>query len=370
MPGNNHLKINPKNILIIRLSSLGDIIHCLPVSYNLKKYYPKACVTWVVRERYAELLTMDTSLDEIIAIKDIAQNKLLSRIREIIKIIKLIREKRFDAVLDLHCALITNIISVFSCSPVKFGIDKRNELGFKILKYSPLSKSKETHRINAYLSLLKLFGIYENEIKYSFSIPDQSKNKALNLLKEIDYTPKETIIAIHPGTALMIKNWGIAKFAKIASILSTQHDCKVIIIYGENEKYCEKDTVIKLFNHKVGFAFCPNIEYLTALIERCDLLIGNDSGPIHLAAALKIPTVSIFGPSNHLVSRPLGDKHKVVRKDLPCSPCYGRFSVRFKCKNKNRQECLKSISVEDVLNAVEPTIKEITDVKQKKAAGK
>jgi ADP-heptose:LPS heptosyltransferase len=365
----NLLIRQPKRILIIRLSSLGDITQCIPVSYNLRKKFNQAHITWLVREKYAKLLEMDASLDEIIEIKNADLRTIFGRITEIIRIIKIIRSKKFEIVLDLHCALITNIISIFSNAAIKLGIDKRNDLGFKMLKHFPLRNNK-IHRIDAYLSVLKLLGLGNCEIKYSFKIPPETKDQALGLLKKYNYTPKETIIALHPGTRCKIKQWEIEKFAEIASRLIIEHSAKILVIYGPEERYLEQNDAIKLFNPDLRFAACSDIKQLTAILESCDLLIGNDSGPIHLAAALKIPTVSIFGPSNHLVSSPWGEKHKVVRKDLPCSPCYGRFSVRFKCKNKNRQECLKSISVEDVLNAVEPIIKEITDAKQKKAAGK
>lgn len=360
------LETRTEKILIIRLSSLGDIIHCLPVSYNLRKSYPKARITWLVREKYKELLEMDASLDEIIEIKNISPRRLFGRINEIFRIINVIRGKKFDIVLDLHCALITNIIAIFSNSPLKLGIDKRNELGFKVLKYYPLPKNKKFHRINAYLSILNLMGIGNHEIKYSFRIPTKDKDQILNLLKEYGYSPRETVIAIHPGTAWEIKQWGIEKFAEVSSILTARYNSKVIIICGPKENHLERDSIIELFSPKASFTVCAQIKELAALLERCDLLIGNDSGPVHLAAALGIPTVSIFGPSNHLVSGPFGNKHKVVRKDLPCSPCYGTFSVKFKCKNKDYQECLKLLSVEDVLKEAEPIITGIINAKHQK----
>jgi ADP-heptose:LPS heptosyltransferase len=308
---------------------------------------------------------MDSSIDEIIEIKNINPRKLFGRINEIFKIISAIRSRKFDIVLDLHCALITNIISIFSDSPLKFGIDKRNELGLKVLKYSPLPKDKEIHRINAYSSILNLTGIDNQEIKYSFRIPPKNKDKTLNLLKEYGYSSREAVIALHPGTAWEIKQWGIEKFAEASSILTTRYDTKLIIIYGHQEKCFEQDKITKLFSPKAKFALCPSIKELAALLERCDLLIGNDSGPIHLAAALGITTISIFGPSNHLVSGPFGNKHKIIRKNLPCSPCYSIFDVKYKCKNRN-QNCLKLLSVEDVLKEVEPIVTKIIKIKHEK----
>jgi ADP-heptose:LPS heptosyltransferase len=309
-------------------------------------------------------------IDEIIEIKHINPGRLLRRINEIFRILKIIRKRKFDIVLDLHCALITNIISICSNAPLKLGIDKKNDLGLRLLKYSPLPEIQEIHRINAYLSILYLLDIEDRETKYSFNIPPENEDRALNLLKKCGCSSKETIIAFHPGTSWEIKQWGIEKFAGLSHILTARYSIKLIVIYGPQEKYFKEDEITKLFSPKTKPVNCPSIKTLAALLQKCDLLIGNDSGPIHLAAALKIPTVSIFGPSNHLVSRPLGDKHKVIRKDLPCSPCYGRFSVRFKCKNKNYRECLKSISVDDVLNTIEPIIKEVINVRQKKTRDK
>lgn len=363
------LTYKPKHILIIRLSSLGDITHCLPVSYNLRKHYPQACITWLVREKYRELLEMDSSINEIIEIKHINSRKLLGRINEIFRIIKVIRSRKFDIILDLHCALITNLVSIFSDAPLKLGIDKRSELRFKVLKYYPLPKNKKIHRINAYLSTLSLIGIDNCEIKYSFKIPLKNKDKALNLLKEYNYFPGNTTIALHPGAAWEIKQWGIKKFAEISSILATKYDSKIIIIYGPAEEHLKQNHLMNFSNPKVRFIACDNINELAALLDKCDLFIGNDSGPLHLAAALDIPTISIFGPSDHLISGPFGINHKVVRKDLPCSPCYRYFDIKLKCKNKN-QKCLKLLSVNDVLKETEPIITEIISTKQKIISGK
>lgn len=354
------LTLKTKHVLIIRLGSLGDLTHCLPVSYNLKKHCPQTHITWLVRERYKELLEMSSSIDEIIEIKDINPKRTLSRISEIFRIIKVIRSRKFDIILDLHCALITNFISIVSNSPLKFGIDKRNELRLRILKCCPLPKGKEIHRINAYLSILNPLGISNQEIKYSLKIPPKNSAKTLSLLKEYGYSSKDAVIALHPGTACEIKQWEIERFAELSSILTTRYDSKLIIIYGPRERRFEQDRIIKLFSPKARFALYPSIKELAGLLERCNLLIGNDSGPIHLAAALGIPTISIFGPSNHLVSGPLGNKHKVIRKDVPCSPCYGRFSVKFKCKNKDHRKCLKLLSAEEVIKETGPIITEIT----------
>ena len=355
----------PGHILIIRLSSLGDITHCLPVSYNLKKRYPKARVAWLVREKYRELLEMDSCLDEIITIKNLGSKKLLPRIREIFRIVNVIRNLKFDVVLDLHCALITNIIALFSDSPVKLGIDKRNELGLKWLKYCPLPKNKKTHRINAYLSILNLMGINNYEIEYSLRIPPLDKKKAINLLEEYSCSPRETIIALHPGASRKIKEWDIERFAKLSYLLAIKYGSRVIIISGPKEKNFGQNSIAKLFNSKAIFIAHYNIKELSALLEKCDLFIGNDSGPLHLAAALGLPTVSIFGPSDHLISGPYGEKHKVVRKDVFCNPCYKNFNVEFNCKNNNRN-CLKSLNVEDVLKETEPMLIEIINSKTRK----
>ena len=355
----------PKYILIIRLSSLGDITHCLPVSYNLRKHYPQARIAWLVRERYKELLEMEACLDEIVEIKNISPRRLIARINEICRIINLLRRKKFDIVLDLHCVLITNIISIFSGSPLKFGIDKKNELGLKVLKYSPLSKNKKIHRVNAYLSILNLLGINTYEIKYNFVIPLKDSDRMFDLLKRYGHSSRKAVIAFHPGTAWEIKQWGIEKFAELSSILSIRYDTELVIIYGPKEKFFKQDKITGLFSPKAKFITCSGIKELAALLERCDLLIGNDSGPLHLAAALGIPTISIFGPSNHFVSAPFGDNHKIIRKNISCSPCYGTFSVKFMCKHRD-QKCLQLLSVEDVLEETEPIVTDIINAKREK----
>lgn len=346
-------KRQPRRILIVRLSSLGDIVHALPVSHALRSYYPGASIVWLTQERYKSLLEMNSCINELLVLKERRAWNVVGHLWDLLQMICRIRQGRYDVVLDLHAIVTSHLLVWLSGAPVKLGVDKRNDLGFRMFTRHPLPKDEKPHRFRVYLDTLRFLGIECSGAAFPIVIPLSARERIEKFLREHDITPKQLLVAIHPGTAVGIKRWSAERFAELAARLAVQTGTKVILIHGDGDRSIPVQS-------GQGIIQAPplSLQELAELLRRSDLVIGNDSGPLQLAAALGRPTAMIFGPSDPRVTGPYGTQHLVIREELPCSPCYENFKIYFHCKTRTRA-CLKRIIPKRVLREIVPWLTDL-----------
>jgi lipopolysaccharide heptosyltransferase II len=192
----------------------------------------------------------------------------------------------------------------------------------------------EQHALERYLSITDLLGC-GRDVEFVFATDDADREFAANLTRGI-----ERYALLFPGTNWATKRWPVAHFADIVQPLEKQFDLRCIVGGSSGEAQLASQ-----IRGAVNLAGKTNLRQLTALIERASLVISNDSGPMHIAAALGRPLVALFGPTNPTRTGPYQREESVVRLDIPCSPCYAR-----KCLH---QSCLRWLNVDAVLRAVE-----------------
>lgn len=330
---------DPRQILILRLSSLGDIVHALPVSQALRTRFPQARITWLTRERYRGLLEMNPCLDEVLVLRE-------QRPWDILRMIRQIRQGRYDVVFDLHATVTSHLLAGVSGTPVKLGVDKRNDLGFQMFTRHRLPKDRRLHRVQVYLDTLRFLGVECAEAEFPIAIPTSAQHRIEQFFREHAVPPRELLVTIHPGTAVGIKRWSAGNFAALAERLAAEAGVRVVLVHGERDEPLPGGP-----GQRIIQAPLLSLPELAALLRRSDLVIGNDSGPLQLAAALGRPTAMIFGPSDPQVTGPYGSGHLVIREELPCSPCYDNFRIQFFCK-KRTHACLRNLTVERVATEI------------------
>ncbi len=333
-------------ILIVKLSALGDVIQTLPVLSLFKKANPFLEIDWVVDRRNADILFGHPQLKRILVF---SRNYLKSPF-QIKNFLKELRKVSYDAVVDYQGLLKSGLITYFARSSYKIGFSNAREgsrffYNIKLPPYDP-----DLHATRRYLILskevLKLFGLVEVLSEEDFkTIPEVKFSPELLEKKEFSYRP---YILFVPSARWETKLWFFSAWEKLIKLLSGAGKKFNILISGSPEEETLKiwaEEMEKKYPYVFSTVGKISLKELVSLINQARLIVSVDTGPMHIASALKKKTIALFGPTSPKRTGPWGGEFKVIQKDLPCVPCF-----RKKC---NTRECMKNITPEEVKQIVE-----------------
>lgn len=340
-------------VLILRLSAVGDVIRTLPAVKALREWSSSSYIAWIVEEPSEAFLKSQPEIDEVIlfprkrwtdGIKSL--RKIGRTITEIWKFIFYLRGQRFDIVFDFHGILKSGLLSFLSGSPKRVGFDRRSskEWNFLFSNIRVRLPEKKMNRFQRNFKLLNGIGLDVKRVNLKLHIPEKDKGHIALFLNTLSHPLKKPCIAIHPGTSpkTFYKRWMFDRYAQLADRLVLELKATVMFTWGPGELEWVKGIQREM---KEPSILSPRTESLTQLGEifrRCDLYIGGDTGPMHIASFVGTPVVIIFGPTDPQVNEPLGH-HKKVRKDVECSPCRKRSCEKL--------SCLRAVTVDDVFKA-------------------
>ncbi len=351
------------SILIVRLGALGDIIHTLPSVFAIREKYPNAIIDWIVEKRSSEILKKSPLIDSLIEIdtkkwrRDIFNPSLaISASKDFLKTKEKMNKRNYDIAIDFQGLIKSGIFAYLSGAKTSAGFEKeylREPLNRIFIKkhYSP--PGKDIHVIEKNYSLLKSIGI-GGKIGNFECTPEMLGANELkeSVLKKYNITEmKKTIVGIYPGGGWQSKLWGSENYAQLIEKISQRQDADILLIAGKNEEELISNIAEKTEN-KPRLILNASIRELAVILAHTGILIGPDTGPLHLAALLGASTVGIYGPSSPLKNGPYWGNYRTVRKQFNCSDCYKR-----RCDDLR---CLKGISVNDVYDAFNGLFEEIT----------
>ncbi|MCP4024144.1 MAG: lipopolysaccharide heptosyltransferase II [Desulfobacteraceae bacterium] len=335
---------NIKKILIIKPSSLGDIVHSLPFLHAVKKEFPHADIDWVVAHGLHTFLQDHPMINRLWVIKKDQWKKLNNykqTVKEINDLRKGLKQARYDVSIDLSGLLRSGVISYFSKAPIRLGFKESDE-GSPLFYSHKIHGSMEIHAIDRYLEIARFMGCSTDEIEYPFA-PYDKKPQILSDL------PKEYIV-MSPSAGKVANRWHAGRFGELASKLSLP----VVVIASGAEKDVANEVVENSQGSAISIAGKTTLKELVAVIARAAFFVCNDTGPMHIAAALKVPVFAIFGPANPIRTGPYGDIHTVIQKEFDCIPCY--------CKKPCTHfqfRCMEELSVREVLKSVHTKLDEL-----------
>ncbi len=305
------------NILILKPSALGDIVLALPALSVLRKSFPNAKISWLVRTEFAALLEKHPYLDEIIPF----ERKYLGRawrdpkaLAALLALVRRLRTERFDAVFDLQGLLRTASLAWLSRCPNRFGMAGARE--FAPIFYNRKIQQDPTciHLVDYYLKIVKAAGPATTDVEFTLPEDPVAADFVKRLLQKHNVALDNYVVLI-PGSARPSKCWPAERFARLADkIISIQPRSVVAIGSPAERKLAEKIKALAK-THVVNLAGQTSIPQLTALLKSAKLVVGNDTGPAHIAAALDVPVVVIFGPTNPARVAPYHKKNSVVAID-------------------------------------------------------
>jgi lipopolysaccharide heptosyltransferase II len=323
-------KTKIRSILFVTLSNLGDIILTTPVLEKLQDEFPDAVIDVITSQTGREIFI------EHPAVREVHVYKKREEVGRRMKHLMSLRQKKYDLAVDLKNSLIPYMIG----ARFKTGIFNSQSLKqlFSLQKRAPRHK-KEEH-------LFRLAGLGINtstDTRFFLPVSDDDRRRVDELMR-LPGSVKTVII--NPGAKSHLKRWDAAKFANLADRLIKELGCEVFICGNADDTETVKMVTLKVHERVTDLCCKTSIGALAELMKRADLVITNDSAPLHMASAVNAPTIAIFGPSDEKKYGPLAEKNRVVKPDVPCRPCEKAL-----CAVGPDEGCISQINVEEVFEA-------------------
>jgi len=329
-------------IFILKPSSLGDIVQALPVLRLLKLHIPQSQIYWWVDTRFSSILKGDKDLDGVIYF-DRYHWASPYYWGEVARSILNVRKERFDLVIDLQGLLRSGAFAWIANGELLIGVDEPREGANGFYDIAVRRPSYYTHAVDWYLEVLKVLDI---PVHFNFDwlpirpeIADSIKEK---------WIADSRYVVICPGGRWKTKRWFDQNYISLAKRLADEDSDITFVIIGVNECFEVGEKIREVLKDRcINLAGKTTIPEMIEVIRFSQYVVSNDTGPMHIAAALKKPTVAIFGPTEPKRTGPYGFLQGVVQASLPCVPCFKR-----KCKNPNQLECLRLVTTETVIEKI------------------
>ncbi len=315
-----------RKILIIKLSSLGDIVHTLPVLPLLRERFPEGEISWLVEKKYQPLLLKNPFIERLITVDTLRWRKKLlslSTYGELSSSVRELRRGRFNLAIDFQGLIKSGLLTFLSGAPLRLGfgkVDLREPWSSIFLNRSRSSAPQEIHIVDKNLGLLKPLGIDSKRVEFPLVVSEEADryvNDGLHALKLAEF------IIINPGGGWRSKRWSPEKYASLADMIIDRMRYQILLTWGPGERELAMEIASRM-KSSTAISFSTDIPQLIALIKRAKLLVGGDSAPLHLAVACGTPVVGIYGPSDPDRNGPYNPADIVIRRKVPCAPCYKR----------------------------------------------
>ena len=333
-------------VLLIRFGSLGDVVLVGAVIEALARDRPDVDVRLLVKARYAPLFRDDPRVARVIALED------GGGVWGLLRLARSLRGERFGAVVDLHASLRSRLLGLL-LGPVRITRTRKRHWARWAVVHAPWLGVRVPRTVEAYLDALAPLGVV-SRCEPRLYVDAGAAREAQAFLADAGLRPAQTLVGVHPGSRWPAKRWTSHGFAAVIEALSERPGLRVMVLGDQTDRPFVDQVVAHLGRRPIVAVGELKLTRLVALTDRCAVFLANDSGPMHIAAALGVPTVGLFGPTHpKLGFAPQGAHSKVLSVNAPCSPCSLHGSAP--CK-KARRACMEDLSPARVLEAIEPLI--------------
>ena len=355
-----------QRILVFAYHGLGNFIMYTPALKLLRERYPAARIDLQVGN--------NTGCEEVLAGSALFDNTynlpFSAGVRAWVSRAKAIRDTGYDLTINEFHSHAWPLALLIAASGAPFRLGHVTSPGWsrRLSRYSfmfnlPVAMREDEHEIERYLDLMTEAGARVTAAKDArtfIHLTDDDRSFARRFLKDGAEGTARTIIGFQPGTSLTMrwKQWPIERYREVISrVVADQPDSQIVLFGSPLEEEMIREMARGLKGRISLAAGKTSVKQVAALIEQCDLLICNDSGLMHTAVAVGTPVAAIYGPTDFRRTAPLGDRHTVIRHELPCSPCF-KLEGDDQVQACPHHDCLMTITTEEVLHAIARTHKE------------
>ena len=304
-------------ILVIRYGRLGDLVLLIPALRALRRQFPSAHISALVDQRYAAVPEMCSAVDRVIASDRIGMrdSPWWSGALGALRSAQELRKARYDLVIDFHGFRETNLLAWYSRAPWRIGL-RRNEPSYLPFCFNlePVPEDQNQHVADRFVSLVEAVGVSPGTRDIRLEVPSENRTMAERFLREKGMDGFPCLIGMNLGASAADKMWPAAHFAALADKLADRFDPGILFLCGPGEEDLLRQARSSLKTDRYALAGQLGLKDLAAVISRCQLLVSNDSGPMHFGPALGVPTLGLFSLSDPLHYQPLGNRSRVVRK--------------------------------------------------------
>jgi len=335
-------------ILVRGVNWVGDTILSYPAVEQLKAFFPKSHLAVLVPSYLVDLWKTFPYVDEIIPFQKKAG---IGSIWEDLNLSQSLKERNFDLAVILPRSFRSAFHIYLARIPIRIGY--RDEWRSLFLTHG-IRRTQEVlrgHRVHYYLKLIEPFGKIETPPSPRIFLREEDRKWADRALKDLEIPEGKPLIGMNPGATYgSAKCWPPDRFGELGKRLASNWEAKVLLFGKEGERPIVYEVLRHLGTKGIDLTGKTGLLQLAALLERCSLLVTNDTGTMHIAAAVGTPVVALFGPTPHLMTGPWGEGHVVVSRDASCRPCWKRV-----CPTDHR--CMEGIPVEEVEEAAEKQLR-------------
>lgn len=340
----------PVRRILIRVNNwIGDVVMISPAVRAIRAHFREARIAILAKSWVLETLSGDPFYDDLIEYDDAGRHRgPVGRLR----LAALLRRRHFDLAILFQKAFDAAALAFLAGARLRVGYatDRRSWLLTHALPAPP----RDTHHVDTFLGIARALGCPIADPHPAFHLSDEDRRQAASILDRAGLAGHAPLVAVHPGASKEPRAWHPDRFAGLGRSLAGRYAARIILLGSAAERGLRERIAGGIPR---GGVFLPapdlSMKATGALIERCHLFVGNDSGPMHVAAALGVPTVAIFGPGTPRRTAPIAARGRVVAisKGYPCSPCRQDFFRECPPSPAGRPFCLEEITIEEVERA-------------------
>jgi lipopolysaccharide heptosyltransferase I len=334
--------------LIIKLSSIGDVVHTLPALATLKRSFPDAEIDWLVEKKARIVLEGNAFIHEVIVADTHRwrESWWTPRIlKELKGLLRRLRSRKYDVAIDFQGLWKSAALGYFSNSRLFLGFDAKalKEPGCRVFYKKRISPSLKSHHVvEKYLDLVRSLG--DVIPTYNFDL-NPSEEDEQYVSQQLNSHGIKSFVILNPGGGWITKNWLPENYAELHDKLYGAYGLESVVTWGPGEEALV-ERMVNSCKTKPPAKFPTTLSQFIVLARKAKLFVGGDTGPLHIAAASGTPVVGIYGPTDPARNGPFGQEAWVAWEKVPCGPCYLRT-----CKIYHN-DCLRKIDVDRVFNLI------------------
>jgi heptosyltransferase-1 len=340
-----------RNILIVKLTSLGDVVHALPVAASLKKAFPFLRLHWVVEDRCAPLLENHPLLDSVIIYPRkkiqalLLQGRWPAGFALLADLQSTLKRLSIDLSLDLQGLAKSAMMVWMARAPHRFGCFGLKEFSYLLSKGQ--REGGDLHAVERNLKVAEFLGAGKGEPAFSLGLSEEEKNWAEDYLRGQGVSEETPLIGMQVGASFPQKCWPISKWVTLMEQIAKIPRIRIILLGDQNDRDRLTPFTSRISPEVMNTVGTLTLRQLMALIHRCQLFVGADTGPLHIAVGLGVTVIALCGADDPKWTGPYGPNHRIHYKAMPCSPC-NKTPV---CQG--RYDCMQAIEVEEILESLQ-----------------
>lgn len=347
------MSLDRSRILIVKPSSLGDVVHTLPVVHALKRHHPSCYVGWIVQDSLAGILQSDSAVDEIIPIsipstsdpfasRGVVARAAVATLGTLKQLHKRFRKNRYDLVLDLHASFRSGLMSTANPNGIRIGFSDAKELNTLFQHRTIRADPEKPHAVDRNLLFAHYLRCPPVPEDFRVVTSTSARERVQSFLEAEGVTSTERLIYANPVARWTTKLWTVHAWSQLGDLFAVQSGATVIFAGSPADRPYILSVTQRMKSRAVVAAGKLGLAEVAALLEASRVYVGVDSGPMHIAAFTGTPVVALFGPTDPAKVGPYGPGHRVIRvKGLDCLACRKRS-----CTSRR---CMEEISPERVL---------------------